>query len=198
MPSRAPFSPPLWKRGERGDLENRGDAYQPRRITMDDGVQVARRAAAEIEAWLHGLPQTVAVENVEDDPAWRERDVDLLWTTRKGRYRVEIKGDRWHRTGNFFFETHSNREKGTPGCLLYTHADLLFYYFVEPRILYILPMPEIRAWFMPRLAQFKERSTTTPVGERHYTTVGRLVPIREVLAAVPEVHKYSLKSWRPT
>jgi hypothetical protein len=164
-----------------------------RRIKMAEGVQVAQRAAADIEAWLRGLPQTQAVVNVEDDPAYRARDIDLLWTTQKRCYEVEIKGDRWHQTGNFFFETHSNREKGTPGCLLYTQADLLFYYFVEPRILYILPMLATRAWFMPRLNQFKERSTTTPVGSgRYYTTVGRLVPIHTLIAAIPDIRRFCL------
>jgi hypothetical protein len=169
----------------------------PRRISMQDGVSVARQAAADIEAWLWGLEQTLGVENVEDDPTYREQDVDLIWTTRKGRYRVEIKGDRWDRTGNFFFETHSNREKGTPGCLLYTRADLLFYYFVHPRVLYILPMPELRAWFLPRQAEFPTRSTTTPVGGRHYTTVGRLVPIHAVMEGVPSLRRVRCGVARP-
>jgi hypothetical protein len=165
----------------------------PRRIAMAEGVRVAQRAATAIEAWLQQLPHTVALENVEDNPLYRARDIDLIWTTHKARYEVEIKGDRWHHTGNFFFETHSNREKGTPGCLLYTQADLLFYYFVEPRILYILPMPATRDWFLPRLNHFKQRTTTTPVGqERYYTTVGRLVPIETVRAALPEVKRIQI------
>jgi hypothetical protein len=164
----------------------------PRRITMQDGVKVANQAAADIETWLRSLPQTRSVANVEDNPQYREQDVDLIWITDKGRYLVEIKGDRWHKTGNFFFETHSNREKGTPGCLIYTAADLLFYYFVVPKQLYILPMNDIRAWFEPQIQRFKERSTTTPVGRDFYTTVGRLVPIDSVLAEVPSVLRVNL------
>ncbi len=157
----------------------------PRRYKMDDAVRVADQAAREIEAWLRSRPQTVALENVEADPDYQRVDVDLVWTTQKGRYRVEIKGDRWHKTGNFFFETWSNFEKQTPGCFLYTEADLLFYYFIEPRHLHILPMPATREWFLPRLDSFPERSTQTPIGDEFYTTVGRLVPIQRVIDEVP-------------
>ncbi|MEM7020311.1 MAG: hypothetical protein AAF512_23595, partial [Pseudomonadota bacterium] len=73
-----------------------------RRITMGNGLQVARRAAQDIEFWLNQLPQTIAVRNVEENPVYQAEDVDLLWTTHKQSYRVEIKGDRWHKTGNFF------------------------------------------------------------------------------------------------
>lgn len=159
----------------------------PRQISMQRGVHVANQAAADIEAWLRGLPQTQTLQNVEADPHYREIDVDLLWTTHKGRYRIEIKGDRWHRTGNFFFETHSNKEKGTPGCFLYTQADLLFYYFVASKVLYILPMPACREWFEHNIDRFAVRETTTPVGTDFYTTVGRLVPIKVVLSEVEGV-----------
>lgn len=154
---------------------------------MREGQQVARRATRDIETWLRGLKQTVALRNVEQDPAYQRRDIDLVWTTHKGEYQVEIKGDRWHRTGNFFLETHSNQEKGTPGCLLYTEADLLFYYFVEPRRLFMIPMPALRDWFDRHRTRFPERSVHTPVASGHYTTVGRIVPIVVIQAEVPGV-----------
>ncbi len=163
-----------------------------RQISMDDSMRAARQAVQEIEAWLRGLSQTLSVQNVEDDPDFQRVDVDLLWTTRKRPYKVEIKGDRWHRSGNFFFETRSNEEKGTPGCFLYTEADLLFYYFLTPRHLYILPMPKTRQWFEANAQRFAERRTTTPAGGGHYTTVGRLAPIRIVLREVAGVKKAQL------
>ncbi|MEZ4633511.1 MAG: hypothetical protein R2873_32570 [Caldilineaceae bacterium] len=164
----------------------------PRRYTMQDGTQVAQVAAEEIERWLCGLRQTVDVTNVELDPQYQALDVDLLWTTHKRTYQVEIKGDRVETSGNFFFETQSNAEQGTPGCFLYMQADLLFYYFVNPKDLYILPMPQTRNWFLPIQHQFAQRATTTPVGNHHYTTVGRLVPIERVMAEVQDARRYSL------
>jgi hypothetical protein len=159
---------------------------------MQDATRIARRAARDLSAWLSADPRTVRVRNVEDDPAFRRIDVDLIWETHQRAYKIEIKGDRWHTTGNFFFETFSNKEKATPGCFLYTQADFVFYYFVAPRLLYILPMPATRDWFLANLACFAERTTTTPVGNTMYTTVGRLVPISVLLRAVPGVKKKQL------
>ena len=166
----------------------------PRRISMQDSTQVAAQAAAELEAWLRTLPQTLGVVNVEENPDYQQIDVDLIWTTQKRTYTVEIKADRWHKTGNFFFETISNQEKGTPGCFLYTKADLIFYYFLEIKRLHILPMPATRTWFLAHQERFPKRSTTTPIGsEEYYTTVGRLVPIEVVYQEVDGVRQYEVE-----
>ncbi|MDM8564778.1 hypothetical protein QUF74_03915 [Candidatus Halobeggiatoa sp. HSG11] len=162
-----------------------------RSISMASGMQIAQQATADITTWLNKLPQTQKITNVENELVYQKIDVDLVWTTKKSCYKVEIKGDQWHKTGNFFFETKSNRERATPGCFLYTEADLLFYYFVIPKILYILIMPETRHWFLANIQRFKERSTTTPVGNGFYTTVGKLVPIEIVLQEL-EVKRYNL------
>ena len=158
-------------------------------------TSVARRAAIEVTDFLlHAWPQTVAVHNVEEDPAYQEHDVDLLWTVlERDRLRtipVEIKGDRYHNTGNFFFETVSNEGKGTTGCFLYTRAEWLFYLFVEIGHLYCLPMSVVRPWFIGRIEQFREQRTSTPVGDESYVTVGRLVPIETVLRDMPDVLKF--------
>jgi len=159
---------------------------------MQAANEVAKVASREIESWLCRREETVSLRNVENDPTYQKDDIDLIWTTHNRTLRIEIKGDRWHRTGNFFFETASNKERNTPGCLLYTKADYIFYYFVTPKILYCLPMPATREWFTANLARFKERSTTTPVGRHSYTTVGRLVPISAVVKEVGGVRKINL------
>lgn len=130
---------------------------------------------------------------MEHDPTYQRQDIDLIWT----RFlpddslkicTIEVKGDRYYQTGNYFFETVSNEGKNTPGCFLYTRADYIFYYFVAERELHILPMPATRTWFLAHLNNFRERKTATPVapGEA-YVTVGRLVPRSVVQAAVPGV-----------
>lgn len=160
--------------------------------SMDEVLQISLLAATDIEAWLRSKPETIDVENVESDPAYQQMDVDLIWTTQTDTYKIEIKGDRWHKSRNFFFETHSNQEKGTPGCFMYTQADYLFYYFVTPRILYILPMAETRNWFVVCMNRFRESSTRTLVGDNYYTTMGRLVPITSVMMEVPGVKRQQL------
>ncbi|MCT7978534.1 nuclease-related domain-containing protein [Laspinema olomoucense] len=170
----------------------------PRRTyTMQESTQVASRATADITHWLQNLPRTISVQNVEDDPHYQAIDVDLLVTTDRGESKLEIKGDRYHKTGNFFFETHSNQEKNTQGCFLYTQADWLCYYFVEIGLLYLLPMPQTRDWFINQMERFESKSTTTPIrGGGCYTTVGRLVPIEVVLKEVPDVKRHELRTGR--
>ena len=169
-----------------------------RRYSMQEASAVEAEAIEALVHYLRQRPGSIKVQDVRDDPAYRAVDIDLLWTwldrTRQPRTsKLEIKADRWHRTGNFFFETQSNKAKGTPGCFLYTEADYLLYYFVEPRTLYILPMPETREWFLTNQHRFAERETSTPVGnDQHYVTVGHLVPIAEVVDRVPGVKKRQL------
>lgn len=163
---------------------------------IHDTTSIAKRAAADVTHFLQtAWSQTVAVHNVEEDAAYQAHDVDLLWTVlEKERLRVipvEVKGDRYHRTGNFFFETISNESKGTPGCFLYTKAEWLFYYFLEIGKLYCLPMPEIRPWFVQNVDRFKEQRTSTPTrSDQSYVTVGRLVPITAVLLEVEGVLQF--------
>lgn len=159
---------------------------------MSQSMAVAKQATRDIESWLSSLPETVSIDNVEDNREYQKLDIDLIWTTTDGSYKIEIKGDRYHKTGNFFLETHSNKERNTPGCFIYTEADFVFYYFVTSRVLYQLPMAETRKWFMENINRFRERSTTTKVGNSYYTTVGRLVPIKVAMEEVANITKKQL------
>ncbi|MDO4708890.1 MAG: hypothetical protein Q4B94_03590 [Pseudomonadota bacterium] len=169
-----------------------------KQYSMHETLDIASRASKEITQWLYqrsalGKSRVVRVENVEADPDYQAWDVDLLVQLSCGsQSMIEIKADRYHHTGNFFFETISNAERGTPGCFLYTRANYVFYYFIEIKKLFILPMPRVRDWFTTNLQRFDEKSTTTPIGNgRHYTTRGRLVPIcilTEALGDYIEVH----------
>lgn len=160
---------------------------------MDGASKVADEAAAAIEALLGRQSKTLAVKNVEKDPFYRIKDIDILWVVElpggsTKTVSIEVKGDRWHQTGNYFFETISNESKQTPGCFMYTEADYVYYYFIEERELHILPMPATRNWFKERLEDFRERKTSTPVGGGEaYITVGRLVPRKLLLAEVEGV-----------
>ncbi len=159
---------------------------------MNQALKVAQIATKDIETWLSSLPETIKIQNVENNPEFQTKDIDLLWQTKTKLLKIEIKGDRYHKTGNFFFETHSNFEKNTPGCFIYTEADWIFYYFITSKILYTLPMPNTRHWFLANIHRFREKSTTTSVRETYYTTVGRLVPISVVTQEVSGIRKYQL------
>lgn len=164
-----------------------------RQYTMNDSLIVAKKASADIECYLRKNSETLNVINVENDPEYQGKDIDLIWITHDKTLTIEVKGDRWDNTGNFFFETLSNKEKGTPGCFIYSQADLLYYYFTRIKVLYCIPMIESRKWFLSNINRFKERETHTPIGNGFYTTVGRLVPINALLNEVTNIEKYQIK-----
>ena len=116
------------------------------------GVQgAADRAVSLARAWLLSQAPGSRVHDVQKDPRFQHRGVDLLWD-REGQsvVGVEVKGDRQARRGNYFLELVSNVEKDTPGCFLYSTADLLLYVFLTPREVHCLPMRATREWFLPR------------------------------------------------
>ena len=159
---------------------------------MRETDAIGRQAVRDVTRWLWLDRQTRRVRNVEHNPAYQARDIDLVWRTGVGEIPLEVKGDRHDETGNFFFETISNASTGSPGCFLYTEAALLFYCFVRPRRLCILPMPATRDWFLERIGQFAERRTRTPVGGDSYATVGRLVPVEMVIRQVPNARAVAM------
>jgi hypothetical protein len=170
-----------------------------RQYSMRAASAVALQATTDLEIYLRNKPETIEVLNVEDDPTCRAQDIDLIWMVRRpdGSQTVttiEIKGDRYYHTGNYFLETISNEAKNTPGCFLYTAADYVFYYFVEEKELHVLPMPATRDWFLQHLQAFREKKTSTPVGRADfYVTVGRLVPRSLLRKEVTGVKIISLK-----
>lgn len=148
---------------------------------MKPMLDIAKQASDDIEKYLKQKPETIAVINVEDDKHFQKKDIDLLWVYKNNgkeyMKRIEIKGDRYSHTGNFFIETISNKEKNTPGCFLYTEADYIFYYFVETKELNVMNVEKSRDWFIKNIERFEEKFLSTKVGNiGHYTSAGRLVP----------------------
>ena len=52
----------------------------------------------------------------------------------------------------------------------------------------------VREWFLPRASGFTLKQAFTRTGAIRYTTVGALVPIREVHGAVDAVRTVALKA----
>ena len=146
----------------------------------DRAVSLAR------EVMLREAPGSL-VHDVQNDPRFQHRGVDLLWE-RPGQkvLGVEVKGDRQgFRRGTYFFELISNAEKDSPGCFLYSIADLLVYVFVDVQQVHVLELKTVREWFVPRAKEFPLKTAKTRTGANLYTTVGASVPFREVKKAVP-------------
>ncbi|MCC6336269.1 MAG: hypothetical protein IT380_20070 [Myxococcales bacterium] len=152
------------------------------------GVQgAANRAVALVRAVLLAEAPGSMLHDVSADPRFQHRGVDLLWDVAgqppKG---IEVKGDRQGaRRGNYFFELVSNAEKDTPGCFLYSTADVLAYVFLDARQIHFLELKTVREWFVPRAKEYPLKTTKTKTGAALYTTVGAIVPVRDVKKAVP-------------
>lgn len=166
-----------------------------RSYSMHGVTGAADRAVALTREYLALQSPGSLVHDVQDDPRFRHRGVDLLWE-RAGQQvlGVEVKGDRQgKRRGNYFFELISNVEKDSPGCFLYSVADLLIYVLLDAREVHCLDFKAVRDWFLPRAKQYPLKSTRTRTGAVLYTTVGAIVPLREVRQAVPTavtVHRF--------
>lgn len=138
------------------------------------------------EVLLREAPDSL-VHDVQNDPRFQHRGVDLLWE-RPGQQvlGVEVKGDRQgFRRGTYFFELISNAEKDSPGCFLYSIADLLVYVFVDVQQVHVLELKAVREWFVSRAKDFPLKTAKTRTGANLYTTVGASVPVKEVKKAVP-------------
>ncbi len=159
------------------------------------GVQGAAERGVELaRATLTALEPASRLHDVSADPRFQHRGVDLLWELPSGDIRgVEVKADRHGNRKNYFLELISNLEKDTPGCFLYSEADLLLYVFLEPGEIHQLPLTAVREWFLPRGRTYPLRHVQTRTGPVLYTTVGALVPVKEVLAQVPSVMRYQFK-----
>lgn len=167
-------------------------------LTRAYSIQAVQHAADRAVALVRGylldeLPGS-QVHDVQEDPRFRHRGVDLLWE-RPGLdvLGVEVKGDRQAaRRGTYFLELVSNVEKDTPGCFLYSTADLLAYVFLDRRELHLLPLSATREWFVARSSEFPLRRAQTRVGPARYTTVGAAVPAARVLREVGGARRVDL------
>jgi hypothetical protein len=153
------------------------------------GVQGAadRAIALAHDLLLSEVPGSL-VHDVQVDPRFQHRGVDLLWERpNEPVLGVEVKGDRQgFRRGTYFFELISNAEKDSPGCFLYSMADLLVYVFLDVREVHVLQLKPLREWFLPRAKGYPLKTTKTRTGAHLYTTVGAVVPLREVREQVPQ------------
>jgi len=157
----------------------------------------AQRAVSVAQSFLHSEDATGEIHDVQADPRFQARGVDLLWQRSSGELLgVEVKGDRQAgRRGTYFFELVSNLERDTPGCFLYSHADVLLYVFLQTLEVHHLPVPATRAWFLARSGDYPLRQTHTRSGPLAYTTVGAVVPARDVLAAVAGARRIPRSAW---
>jgi len=155
--------------------------------------------------YLKSLSCHVEIINVENNPEYQDKDIDLIWKYENSEKRlckcaIEVKTDSYT-TGNFWLETVSNDAKNTQGCFLKSSADYFFYYFEKIDILYIIPLKSAKEWLRLNLNRFRESRTSTKdkkTGTHLYHTIGRIVPI-EILRKelkISEIRDVSKRAYR--
>jgi hypothetical protein len=105
---------------------------------------------------------------------------DLLIRGRTKNYVIEVKTDLYVKPRNFFLETSSNHESGTPGCIEASKSDFLFYYFINERELYIFKTSNLKKWLARNKAVFINKN----VKNKGYTTRGIPVDKRIIIDEV--------------
>ncbi len=157
-------------------------------FSMHGVRSAAQRATVLARQALLRADSSSQIHDVQDDPRFQHRGVDLLWDrpSPKALLGVEVKGDRQgSRRGRYFFELVSNFEKNTPGCFLYSTADLMLYVALDANEVHILQFPTVRAWFLKNAKKYPLKAAQTKSGPVLYTTLGAPVPMRDVKKAIP-------------
>ena len=144
-----------------------------------------------VKQWILELhPNVSSITDVSDDKFYQKQDVDFVVNFTNGKQAlIEIKTDTY-KTGNMFFETISNEEYQTKGCLMKTNADFLFYYFsnYQNGVLYIFKMKAFRKFVLDNLPHFRERRVTNTT----HTSIGYIVPLSYIENNFAEYKKYSV------
>jgi hypothetical protein len=155
--------------------------------TFGNVVGVGKWAVEQFSLWLS--EQGYDVRDVQDDEYFRQLDVDLQvsgadWPRPK---LVEVKGDRYP-ARNVYLEKVSNTNTGSPGCIMYTCAEYLAYYFVKEGRALIIPVDALRGWIESgRMEEYPEKrvGTAGSGGKTElFSSRGHTVPVEVIVDEV--------------
>jgi hypothetical protein len=168
---------------------------------MESRTLIADKAAKEIEIYLKSLKNTIRVINVEKNQLFQGKDIDLVWEFFDERnvrkmLPIEIKGDTYYYSNNYFFETISNKSKNSKGCILYTEAEYIFYYFVDEKELHRIPTKKTVEWFKKNMDSFVTKKVQTKFenGKIVYGSEGKLIPRKVLQRFIKEVKIKNIKN----
>lgn len=106
---------------------------------------------------------------------------DVLFNDKQGNcVSVELKFEQRH-TGNFFFETWSNRSPSMPkpGWTKTLRSDYVLYFFLDTYELYIIDRPKMFEWLFVEGNERKYPERPQSKYEQLNKTVGLIVPIED-------------------
>jgi hypothetical protein len=156
--------------------------------TFKENLELEQAAIDVVVGHLKSQPYTRKVDDARKWKNYQKVDIDLVWWKEKDGRRwaitCEVKGDD-QTTGCFFLETIANVELFTLGCILYTEARLLFYYFRCADELFEFEVEKLRPWLLLHMDDYPDVETETlnRAGRVAYKTRGKSVPIKTLIDA---------------
>ena len=173
-----------------------------KKYEFNEKLSEAQEGEKIVIDYLLSLPYVIEVQDVRDFPEYRRKDIDFLVhiydKKRKKFYHesIEVKTDKYYRTGNIFAETISNINRNTKGCFVKTECDYMYYLFSPQNILYILPMKKVKKWFLDNYDDFitKITSTCDTNGTVLYRSLGKLIPRERISKEVQGIKIIDLNS----
>ena len=168
-------------------------------MTHDYKTKLAESQDAMLQAKLDGayralFPDRAVIRlEYDDTQAFQSQGRDLrvvLRGTRGNEKSVavyetieeKIRSPQRSRYPDLLIEYLSNRERATLGWIYTSQADWLSYVRQPSTVsVLILPMPDLRAWFVPRLNQYPDLTPdpATRVGDEMYHTANKIVSFRD-------------------
>jgi len=148
-------------------------------MRFEESNQIGNLGVAKVIEWLKQDKRTLDLVSVENDKEYQSQGIDLIWITTAGHFSVEVKTDTQYRTNNYFFETVSNKTKGTPGCFISSKADIMAYYFLNKEI-HFFTLPEAQDWFKVHGHKYPLKTSSSEL----YESEGRVVLRKDLIQAL--------------
>lgn len=103
-----------------------------------------------IAAWVKQQVLVTDIQDLTKDTEYQKKDIDFLVSCKRfpgvpPQFTLEVKTDSYN-SGNIFYETVSNTETGTPGCMVMTEANYVAYYLTAYKKVYFLNINLFRNW----------------------------------------------------
>lgn len=158
---------------------------------------IGSNGSVDIIKFIKSRKNVIHVLNIEKNEKYQKLGTDLMVSKYlEGRFDtkyIEIKTDKHHNTGNYFLEVIGNDYKGTPGGMIYTKADYVFYYFINIKQLHVIDRVSLQKWIINngQALKYVDVPTVDNYNNFLYNTVGALVS-RELLKRTIPIWIYDL------
>ena len=169
---------------------------------FDSAKKIELRAMEDVLPWIGLMSlsgQFVLTEKGRLSKELQKVAGDILYNRKSDGALLccELKAEEENKYGNFYLETWSNRSRFNLGWMFKLDSDILLYYFLEEKDLYVINFVKLRKWAFGangnagRIYAFPEK----PQNKRAQLndTWGRCVPV-SVIENEVGFHHFSLKT----